>query len=101
MTDASNNLRHRALIVTAGAYRCALPLPHVAETMRPLPLQSFADMPPFVRGASIIRGEPVPVVDLAGLFGAADSAIGRFVVVRVEQRRVALGVEAVVGGEDL
>ena len=69
--------------------------------MRPLPIQSLADMPAFVCGASIIRGEPVPVVHLGRLFGAGESAVGRFVVVRVEQRRVALAAEKVAGVEDL
>jgi purine-binding chemotaxis protein CheW len=58
-------------------------------------------MPPFVCGVSIIRGEAVPVVDLARLLGAAEATVGRFVVVRVENRNVALGVETVVGVEDM
>lgn len=69
--------------------------------MRPLPIRSFSNMPAFVCGASIIRGEAVPVVDLAGLLGAPEARIGRFVVVRVDQRKVALAVETVVGVQEL
>jgi purine-binding chemotaxis protein CheW len=55
-------------------------------------------MPPFVDGLAIIRGAPVPVVDLARLLGN-DSRVTRtrFVVVKVSERRVALAVERVIG----
>lgn len=69
--------------------------------MRPLPIQPLADMPSFVRGVSIIRGEPVPVVDLVRLLGQVDSPISRFVVVRVKQRKAALAVSEVIGIRDL
>ncbi len=97
----SNDLTRRVLIVSAGPYRCAVPLAHVVETMRPLPIQSLANVPPFVCGASIIRGEPVPVVDLARLLGAAGATRGRWVVVRADRRKVALAVGSVFGLEAL
>jgi chemotaxis signal transduction protein len=50
------------LVVMVGTRACAIPLHHVAETLRPLPIQSVAGMPNFVRGVSVIRGTPTPVV---------------------------------------
>jgi purine-binding chemotaxis protein CheW len=70
----------------------------VSETMRPLPVQKVPGAPAFVGGLAVIRGQPVPVVDLAVLVGAADSgAPGRFVCMRGGGRPVALAVESVVG----
>ncbi|MDB4993484.1 MAG: chemotaxis protein CheW [Myxococcaceae bacterium] len=89
-----------ALLCRRGALWIALPLALVSETMRPLPLEPMTGMPHFVLGISVIRGEPVPVVDSATLLGAADAtprAAGRWVVLRVGGRRIALAVEAVEG----
>jgi purine-binding chemotaxis protein CheW len=93
----------RALIVTAGTHTCAIPLQYVVETMRPLAIERVPEMPPYVRGVSIIRGEPVPVVDLAVLLesGQDSAPHGRFVTLRVGERRVALGVATVIGLKDL
>ncbi len=55
------------LVVMVGARACAFPLHHVAETMRPLPIEPVAGTPSFVRGVSVIRGMPTPVVDLKAL----------------------------------
>ena len=79
---------------------CALPLEHVLETMRALPLEALPDMPHFMLGMSIIRGEAVPVVHLAKLFGSAAEAVAppaRYVTLKLDQRRVALAVDAVIG----
>lgn len=81
---------------------CALPLETVAETMRPMPLESLPDMPSFVLGVSIIRGRPVPVVSLASLVGAADgAAFSRFVTLKTGGRLLALAVEEVMGVREL
>jgi purine-binding chemotaxis protein CheW len=89
------------LIVGVGTLRCALPLALVVETTRPLPLCPLAGAAEFVLGTSVIRGEPVPVVDLAGLLGAAPARPARFVVVRAGERRVALATDAVIGVRDI
>jgi purine-binding chemotaxis protein CheW len=86
------------LLCQAGAIVCALPLEHVLETLRPLPIESVAGMPAFMLGLSVIRGTPVPVVSLAGLLGAQGLGDAtRFVVARVNQRRIALSVARVLG----
>ncbi|HEX7478651.1 MAG TPA: chemotaxis protein CheW [Polyangiales bacterium] len=92
-----------ALIVTVGARACAIPLHHVAETMRPLPIEPVAEMPDFVRGVSVIRGAPTPVIDLNALLGNGENSAtyGRFVTMKLGERRVALGVDGVVGLRNL
>jgi purine-binding chemotaxis protein CheW len=70
--------------------------------MRPLPVSPVEGAPPWVRGLTVLRGEPVPVVDLAALLtGAPEPAAGRFVAVRSGERRAALAVAAVLGVVDL
>ena len=93
----------QVLIVTVGARACAIPLHHVAETMRPLPVEPVAGTPAFVRGVSVIRGAPTPVVDLEALLenGENSATHGRFVTLKVGERRVAIGVDGVVGLRNL
>jgi purine-binding chemotaxis protein CheW len=76
---------------------CALPLPHVIETMRPLPVQPIAGAPASVKGVAIIRGAPVPVVDLAWVLAGTESQSTRFVTIDADGRRVALAVDSVIG----
>jgi purine-binding chemotaxis protein CheW len=75
-----------------------LPLEHVVEVMRPLPLEHVAEVRPFVRGMSIVRGEPVLVIDARRLLDGGEAASGgRLVSLRVGTRSVALHVDDVVG----
>jgi purine-binding chemotaxis protein CheW len=106
MPDAASAARARyrpvmgaglVLVMRTGARRCALPLPHVKETMRPLPIEPLAHAPAFVLGAAVIRGAPGPGVDLAAPLGIARGAPRRFVTIAVESRTVALAVDDVVG----
>jgi purine-binding chemotaxis protein CheW len=86
------------LICRARSWFCALPVGFVEETMRPLPLGPLATAAVFVRGLSIIRGVPTPVVDLGALLGADEAPRPRrLVLLRLEGRRVALSVEGVLG----
>jgi purine-binding chemotaxis protein CheW len=86
------------VVVSVGSYTCAIPLEYVVETMRPLPVEPIVDAPTFVRGLTVVRGVPVPVVDLAmGMGLAPSSATSRFVVLAVNGRNVALAVDEVVG----
>jgi purine-binding chemotaxis protein CheW len=85
------------LLCRTGAGLCALPLDHVVEIMRLLPIEPAASPPPYIRGLSIIRGQAVPVVDLGILLGEPSSSAARLVAVRVGSRPVALAVAAVLG----
>ena len=76
---------------------CALPLQHVIETMRPLAIEALAGVPRPVSGVAIIRGAPMPVVDLAWLLAGEESHPARFVTLNADGRPVALAVDAVVG----
>lgn len=86
------------LLCRAGVHLCALPLEAVSETMRRLAVRSIAASPDFVEGLTVVRGEPMPVVNLARLLGGAESeAAPRFVHVLSGSRPVALGVDEIVG----
>lgn len=99
MTDATHNL---SLVIRTGSHICALSLSDVVETMRPRPVEPLAGAPEVVRGLSIIRGAPIPVIDLATLLGAGERSVPtRFVTVRTGERNVALSVDAVLGIRDI
>jgi purine-binding chemotaxis protein CheW len=98
----SPDARTACLVVEVGARACAFPLLHAIETMRPLPVEPLAGMPPFVLGLSIVRGAPMPVVYLGRLLGAGDTnVISRFVTLRLGDRTLALAVSAVSGVREL
>lgn len=86
-------------MLQTGSLRCALPMACVVECLRPLALKQFANAPEFVPGVCVIRGEVLPVVDLARLLGATTTANTRWVVVRSGDQKVALAVDAVIGFE--
>jgi len=94
--DAPGADRQPALLVRAAGRLCAVPIAHVVEVMRALPVEPIPGAPSFVPGLAIIRGAPMPVVDL-GLLTGGRSASGRFVTLRLGDRRAALAVDAVVG----
>ena len=85
------------LLCRVGALLCALPLEHVVEVMRLLPIETVAAAAPPVRGLSLIRGAPVPVVDAGVLLGERTARAERLVTIRIGERRVALAVESVAG----
>jgi purine-binding chemotaxis protein CheW len=90
------------LLVRAGARLCGLPVAAVCETMRPLPVAPVDGAPPWVRGVSILRGEPVPIIDLSALLsGTAEGKVERLVTVRSGGRHAALAVAAVLRVVDL
>ena len=91
------------LVVMVGARACAFPLDCVAETMRPLSIKPVAGTPGFVRGVSVIRGVPTPVVDLKALLENSEnsSSYGRFVTLKLDARQVVIGVDSVVGIKSL
>jgi purine-binding chemotaxis protein CheW len=89
----------RVLLCTVGARYCGLALEHVSETMRPLAIEPLASAPSFVSGVSIVRGEPIPVLDLRRLLGSISEPESprRLVAVRVDSRRAGLLVDGVEG----
>jgi purine-binding chemotaxis protein CheW len=100
MTDAFSR-KNRTLVVGLKGRLCAVPLTHVTEIMRPLSVEPISDVPSFVKGISIIRGIPTPVVDLGALLGMPNGVAGRFVTLRVGERQVALSVDSVLGVREL
>jgi purine-binding chemotaxis protein CheW len=74
-----------------------LPIELVVETMRPLHVDALSGAPSFVSGLSVIRGVPVPVVDVGRLLGEECRHPQRFVTVRAGHRTVALAVGDVIG----
>jgi purine-binding chemotaxis protein CheW len=100
VTDAFPR-QSRTLVVGVQGRLCAVPLTHVLEIMRPLSVEPISDVPSFVRGISIIRGIPTPVVDLGVLLGLPNGVADRFVTLRVGERQVALSVDSILGVREL
>jgi purine-binding chemotaxis protein CheW len=101
-TPAAKSGALPTLLCRQDAILMAVPIAHVRETMRPLPIEPVPGMPNFVLGVSVVRGAPVPVVDSAILLGLASGrCAGRWVVLRAGARRVVLSVEAIEGIRDL
>lgn len=86
-----------ALLCSIRSCCFALPLIHVLEIMRPLPVQPVRGSPAFVRGLAVVRGEAVPVVDLACLLDGERGSDGRWVRVRAGERVVMLSVDGITG----
>jgi purine-binding chemotaxis protein CheW len=91
----------RALVVGVHTRVCAVPLKHVLETMRPLPVEPIAGTLSFVQGISVIRGLLTPVIDLGVLLGTSPGTGGRYVTLRLNDRQVALSVSTVLGIREL
>ncbi|MGN7872353.1 chemotaxis protein CheW [Roseateles sp. 22389] len=115
----------RVLVCRVQSRLCGLPLDAVEETLRPQPLRPLKSPAVHVQGLARIRGDWLPVVDLAGLLGLTEAgaapatavtppassalpaplpaapadaaAVRRYVVVRAGDRRVALAVAEVLG----
>jgi len=86
-----------SLVFRAGSLLCALRLDEVIETMRPLAVRRLAGVPSYVRGVTIMRGVPTPVVDVARLVGGEQGEVSRFVAVRTEQGPIAFATGPVLG----
>ena len=101
MAAEAKKVETSLLLCGAGNRVCGLPLEHVLETMRPLPLETIPRMPSFILGLSVVRGAPLPVVDLATLLGQERRASTRFITIRTGKRRIALAVASVLGIREL
>ena len=87
----------RGLLIREGARAFLLPVRTIVETCRPLPVAATPGMPTCALGVSILRGRPLPGVDLARGRGEPERAAGRFVTLRLAERRAVLAVGDVVG----
>ena len=85
------------MLCRLGRQLCALPLTHVVETMRPLPIRVMPGRPVFMSGLSLVRGAPLPIVNGAVLIGEPATPPGRFVTLQVGARQIVLAVQEVVG----
>lgn len=86
-----------ALVFGAGPLFCALPLDEVVETMRPLVTRPLAGTPPYVRGLTILRGAPTPVIDVTRLLTGSEAEIERYVAVRAGRGPIACATGPVLG----
>jgi purine-binding chemotaxis protein CheW len=93
----NDDTSYRALVFRIAGRLYSLPLAHVVETMRPLPVQRFNGAPDFVLGGVVVRGRPTPVVSTARLLGEEVVAGRRWINVAAGPRRVALEVDDVLG----
>jgi purine-binding chemotaxis protein CheW len=85
------------LLCRAGRQLHAIPIEYVREIMRAPPIEQIAGAPVSVLGVCVIRGTPVPVVDVGLLVHTAATQAGRLISLRVGDRRIALAVDAVLG----
>ncbi|HVI88519.1 MAG TPA: chemotaxis protein CheW [Dongiaceae bacterium] len=85
------------LLCRAADRFCAFPVEQVSETMRVLPISSMTGLPDVIRGVSVIRGIPTPVLDLSKLVDGSEVEHHRIVTINLGPRIVALLVQAVLG----
>jgi purine-binding chemotaxis protein CheW len=95
-TDGERTRAASWLRCRVGDHHFALPMTEIIETMRMLPIEVIAGAPAIVRGLCIVRGEPVPIVDTALLFGEHSIQYERIVTARVAGRTVGFAADAVV-----
>lgn len=84
--------------VRVGAEEYVVDLKRVREVVNPLPIRPVPRAPAAIEGVVDLRGEVIPVVDVRRRFGlSADPASrkAKMVVVRIEERVLALLVDAV------
>jgi purine-binding chemotaxis protein CheW len=99
--SGAHSCRGAWLLCRAGSSFCALPLGHVVEVMRVLPIEALAGTPVYVLGLSIIRGTPTPVVDTAILCSGRTAPSHRLVTVRAGTRIIALAVDRALGVQSI
>jgi purine-binding chemotaxis protein CheW len=85
------------LLCRTGRQLHAIPIEHVCEIMRALPIEAVAGVPVFILGVCLIRGRPTPVVDAGLLIGKDPTTSERLVSLKIGDRRIALAVDAVLG----
>ncbi|GID28581.1 chemotaxis protein CheW [Paractinoplanes brasiliensis] len=96
-TDPDEGAGIASLVFRAGPLLCALRLEEVIETMRPLETRTLAGTPAFVRGITVLRGVPAPVIDVSRLLGGGPGEAERYLAVRTRRGAVALATGEVLG----
>jgi purine-binding chemotaxis protein CheW len=91
------NKLQQSLVFRVGGRMCGYSLSVVIEIMRPLHLERLTGAPEFVRGLTIIRGEQMPVIDMALLLGVPAGQIRRFITLKFAGRRAAVAVDEIIG----
>jgi purine-binding chemotaxis protein CheW len=86
-----------ALVFRAGPFYCALSLGEVIETMRPLATRPLVGTPPYVRGLTILRGAPAPVIDMTRLLTGVETTVNRYVAVRAGRGPIVCATGPVLG----
>lgn len=92
--------KQRFLLCRLSTSWCALSLQGLGEVMRPQPVDPVGGLPEFVDGISIIRGAPLPVVNLPRLLCGSSSPGSlqeRFVTADSDGQQLALRVDEVTG----
>jgi purine-binding chemotaxis protein CheW len=92
--------KQRFLLCRLSSSWCALSLQGLGEVMRPQPVDPVGGLPDFVDGVSIIRGVPLPVINLPRLLCGLTSPGGsqeRFVTAESDGQPLALRVDEVAG----
>ena len=72
MTDV--NYGNEVLVFTVDAVRYAIELKYVTETVQALPLTYVPRLPAYIRGVANLRGNMVPVIELARFFNGRAAA---------------------------
>jgi chemotaxis signal transduction protein/DNA-binding transcriptional regulator YiaG len=70
----------RLLLVEIGAERLAIPVGMVREVLAAVEPRALPGQPPAMLGVAVVRGEPVPCIDLAALLGIPAAGATRGVV---------------------
>lgn len=92
------DLRSTYLVCRVQRRLCAFPIAAAIEIMRPQRADPLPNVPGFVLGVSIIRGEVTPIIDAGVLLaGVATEKPSRFVTLRAGDRRIGVAVDEVVG----
>jgi purine-binding chemotaxis protein CheW len=87
--------------ICVGHEHYALPVEHVLEVAEPGEIAPVPGAPRQVIGVRNLRGQIVPVVSLARLFGLPEEKAERIVVAEAGGRRAGLAVEAVLDVDEL
>jgi chemotaxis signal transduction protein len=88
--------------VTVASEAHALPVEEVLEVAEMGDVTPLPGAPRAIMGVRNLRGQVVPVVDLAGVLGLPGAPLpSRIVIVERAERKAGLAVDAVVGVEEL